>query len=162
MNGVTKASILILLILSPAVAHAADPYYFNRPGVERATFIAECAECAELAGGAKTAAAPSLYSPDMYTAMANAFFGGSLKGAEDRRMKRSVERICMADKGYARMAVADDAFDPILKMEGEPRVAALFALASSSTPIGKKLPQGGIASSSPLLPSCPRRPLLNR
>jgi hypothetical protein len=55
-------------------------------------------------------------------------------------MRRTVERTCMADKGYARMGVEDEVVEGIEKIKDEnERLDRMFALAASDKPIGKRI-----------------------
>jgi hypothetical protein len=121
-------------------AAEARGYYYNRPGVARETYMADVAECIELAGGVRPGAAP--YVPpaqNIYAAGASAFFAGMFRSAERRRMRGMVERTCMADKGYARYEVNDAVLDEIENLRTqEERLDRLFGLAASSAPVGTR------------------------
>jgi hypothetical protein len=152
-KGIGKAALAAggaaLLASSPAVA--GDHYYFNKPGVTREAYAADVAECAELAAGAR--AKPQgmpVYVTYQNTAAGAAgaaiglLFVGLLSGSaakkERRMMRRVVERTCMADKGYARMAVEDEVVEDIDKVaEDSQRLDRMFALAASAKPIGKRI-----------------------
>lgn len=125
-------------VFCPVAARAEAPYYFNKAGVEREAYVADIAECAELAGGVRVAST-FVYSPNIYAQAVGSLFSGIMKGAEERRLERRVERTCMADKGYRRLTIAKDVAQSIRKLEGETRVARLFELAAASTPIGTEL-----------------------
>jgi hypothetical protein len=132
--------------LAPAPASARDHYYFNRPNVSREAYAADVSECAELAGGAR---APQM--GPVYVAVPNTLYGGIgaaigilfaglLAGNPDKRVKRSVERTCMADKGYGRFEVEEDLIDEIQAIADEQaRLDRMFALASAETPVGRKM-----------------------
>jgi hypothetical protein len=138
-----------LLASSPAIA--GDHYYFNKPGVSRDAYAADVAECAELAGGAraKPQGGPVYISyPNTTAGAAGAAIGLLFAGLlsmnaakkERKMMRRTVERTCMADKGYARMAVEDQVVEDIEKVEdANLRLDKMFALAASPTPIGKRI-----------------------
>jgi hypothetical protein len=138
-----------LVTASPAAA--GDRYYFNKPGVSREAYAADVAECAELAGGARATGrtGPVYVSyPNTTAGAAGAaigiLFAGLLSASaakkERKLMRRSVERTCMADKGYARMAVEDEVVEEIDKVadDGE-RLERMFALAASGKPVGKRI-----------------------
>ena len=127
-----------LLVSAPATA--GEPYYFHKPQVARDAYIADVAECTELAGGVRVATR-MIYSPNMYQQMANAIFAPLFAGAERRRIQSRVERTCMADKGYRRMAVAKPTINAIRKLEAKDRLDRLFALASDAVAIGKEKPE---------------------
>lgn len=129
------------ILAIPVPAFAGQPYYFNKTGVTREAYMADAAECAELAGGAKAATPYVPYNPNPYAAAAGAFFGALMRGAETRRLKRSVERTCMADKGYNRFEVDDSVVDEIEELEEADRVDRLFSLASAAQPIGTRMPE---------------------
>jgi hypothetical protein len=126
-----------------ATAAAAGPrYYFNKPGVAREAYMADILECGELAGGARAKDVFVPYSPNPWAAGAGAFFGALMRGAETRRLRASVERTCMADKGYRRMEVETAIIKEIEKLpDGRARLERLFALAASDKPIGKRVPE---------------------
>jgi hypothetical protein len=148
MRHFSKAAALLLAAaLLPAPAAARDYYYFNRPNVTREAYAADVAECAELAGGvARVKPGPVYAAPNnpyaLYGVGAAALFAGLIGSAEDRRAKRSVERTCMADKGYGRFEVEKPVIRQIeaIKDAGE-RLDRLFALASSPQPIGTRMPE---------------------
>jgi hypothetical protein len=127
-----------------AAASAATPasaarYYFNKPGVARDAYMADVAECDELAGGVRAQPLYSPYTPNPYAAGAAAFFGALFRGAAERRLRESVERTCMADKGYARMEVNGAVIRQIQDIKDEKaRLDRLFELAASPDPVGKK------------------------
>ena len=138
-----------LLAAAPAVA--GGPYYFNKPGVAREIYAADVAECQELAGGAR--AKPQ--TGTVYVSYANTtagaagaaiglLFAGLLSASaakkETRLMRRSVERTCMADKGYARMSVDESVVEDIGKIKDEEaRLDRMLALAASPDPVGKRM-----------------------
>lgn len=134
--------------LAPAPAAARDHYYFNRPNVSREAYAADIAECAELAGGARAPKTGPVYVSVPNTPYAaigvgiGMLFAGLIAGNPDKRVKRSVERTCMADKGYGRFEVDKPVIRQIeaIKDAGE-RLDRLFALASSPQPIGTRMPE---------------------
>lgn len=128
----------VLLLGTPAVA--GDPYYFHKPQVERDAYMADVAECATLAGGVRVEN-QTIYSANAYQQMASALFAPLFAGAERRRIQGRVERTCMADKGYRRMAVDKPTISAIRKLEGKARLDRLFALASDAAPVGKEMPE---------------------
>ncbi len=132
--------------LLPAAASARDHYYFNRPNVSRETYAADIAECAELAGGARAPKMGPVYVmvPNTPYAAIGAgiglLFAGLLQGNPDKRVKRSVERTCMADKGYGRFEVDKAVIADIHSIADEQaRLDRMFALASAESPIGRKM-----------------------
>jgi len=123
-----------LLFCSAAEARG---YYYNKPGVSRQAYMADVAECIELAGGVRPGPAALPYSPNIIAAGAGAFFAGMMRGAERRRLRGMVERTCMADKGYARYEVEDAVLDEIEELgTEEERMDRLFGLAAAGAPIG--------------------------
>ena len=128
-----------VLVLS-APATAGEPYYFHKPQVGREAYMADVDECATLAGGVRVAK-QAIYSANPYQQMASAFFAPLIAGAERRRIQSRVERTCMADKGYRRMAVDKPTINAIRKLEGRERLDRLFALASDAVAIGKEMPE---------------------
>lgn len=55
-------------------------------------------------------------------------------------MRRSVERTCMADKGYGRFEIEESIGEEIDKVKDEnARLERMFALAASPQPIGKRI-----------------------
>ena len=129
-----------LAALLPAAAAEARGYYFNKPGVSRETYMADVAECTELAGGARAPDVPVPYSPNIVAAGAGAFFAGIMRSRERRRLSSTVERTCMADKGYARFEVENAVVNEIRRLDSEEaRLERLFGLASSSTRIGRRV-----------------------
>lgn len=129
-------------VFAATPAAAGPRYYFNKPGVAREAYVADIAECGELAGGAKAKDVYIPYSPNPWAAGAGAFFGALMRGAETRRLRTSVERTCMADKGYARMEVETATLKEIEKLPDEKaRLDRLFGLASSDKPVGKRMPE---------------------
>ena len=136
--GRTAAAVAALSLASPATA--GDFHYFNKPGVSRETYKADVAECIELAGGARAPDIQAPYSPNLIGVAVGAFFAGMMRSRERRRLRNSVERTCMADKGYARMEVEDEVVDTLEKMRtDEERLDRLFALASAAEPVGRRL-----------------------
>jgi hypothetical protein len=126
----------VLLHSAPAAARG---HYFNKPGVTREAYMADVAECIELAGGVRRPAGPVLYSPNLIAAGLNGFFSGMMRSRERRRMVNMVERTCMADKGYARYEVENAVIDEIHDLPTqEARADRLFGLAASTTPIGQR------------------------
>jgi hypothetical protein len=136
----------VMALLAPAPAAARDHYYFNRPNVSREAYAADIAECTELAGGARAPKMGPVYVMVPNTpygaigAGIGILFAGLLQGNPDKRVKRSVERTCMADKGYGRFEVEEDLIDEIKAIADEQaRLDRMFALASAENPIGRKM-----------------------
>lgn len=138
----TTAAAAAATLLGATAASAGPRYYFNKPGVPLETYMADIAECGELAGGARAKDVYVPYSPNPWAAGAGAFFGALMRGAETRRLRASIERTCMADKGYRRMEVETAVIKEIETLPNEKaRLERLFALASSDKPIGKRVPE---------------------
>jgi hypothetical protein len=132
--------ITVLVLAAPVPAQAAESVYFHLAGVSRETYTADLKECAELAAGAR-AANVYVYSPNPYAAAVGAFFGALMEGAEERRMERSIQRTCMADKGYSRMKVDRKVWREIAKLDAEARLGQLYEMAASAEPVGERLPR---------------------
>jgi hypothetical protein len=137
-----RGRLLLAAALSavPTAAEAAEPYYFNKAGVSRETYVADVGECTELAGGVRVQR-QYMYTPNMYAAAAAGLFSGLMQGAERRRLHDAVERTCMADKGYRRLTVAKDMLKSLKELRDEARLARLLELAASPSPVGKVLPE---------------------
>jgi len=132
------AALPALCLSTPAAA--GEPYYFHQPGIDRETYAADVTVCRELAGMGTVGSTPMPYSANIYAAMANAFLSGFLRGAEERRHQAAIERTCMADKGYARVAIAKTELKRIRELPGdEARMDALFTLAAAEEKMGKDL-----------------------
>ena len=130
------------LVLVSAPAAAGDPYYFHKPGVEREAYVEDVTVCRELAGTGRVAPTYQPYSPNIYATAAGALLSGFLDSRNRRRHQQSIERICMADKGYTRVTIDDDEFDRIRDLEGDDaQLEALFELASASEAQGEVLPE---------------------
>ena len=132
----------LVLIASPA--HAEDPYYFHKTGVAREAYAADVEHCASLAGGATVARQTMyVYSPSIaYSAIGSAIgslFAGMAQRAELRRKVSRIERTCMADKGYRRLALEKDADREISKLEAAARLDRMFMLVAAESPTGKVL-----------------------
>ena len=135
-----KFALTMAVLLLGAPAAAGDPYYFHKLQVGREAYMADVGECAALAGGVRVEN-QTIYSANAYQQMASAFFAPLFAGAERRRIQGRVERTCMADKGYRRMAVDKPTISAIRKLEGKARLDRLFALASDAAPVGKEMPE---------------------
>ena len=152
LRATVRATTLIVFACLPATAQAREYYYYNKSGVSRDVYVADVKECAELVGGAGTnvgrtgpyyVSVPNTQA-GMYGFAIASFFMPLIAGAERRaernRLKNGTERICMADKGYARMQVDKSLIVEIEKMaDQQARVDRLFDLAASSHPIGKRI-----------------------
>lgn len=134
------AVLAIGAILPAAAVSAAKPFYYHKTNVDRAAFVAEFAECDELANGVR---APQyyVYSANMYALAANSFFAGFFGSQEKRKMMNNVVRTCMADKGYRRFEASDDIMKELNHLDHDKRVDRLFELAATADPAGKILPQ---------------------
>lgn len=135
-----KCALAVPVLLLGVPAAAGDPYYFHKPQVDQKAYMADVAECTALAGGVRVEQ-QAIYSANPYQQMASAFFAPLFAGAERRRIQGRVERTCMADKGYRRMAVDKPTIKAIRKLEGKERLDRLFALASDAVPVGKEMPE---------------------
>lgn len=125
------------VIAAPALA---EPYYFHQAGVPRDSYTADVTACRELAGMGEVQRTATPYSANIYAAMAGAFLNGFLHGAQERRHQAAIERTCMADKGYARVAIAKAELKRIRALPSdEARMDALFTLAAASEKQGKDL-----------------------
>jgi hypothetical protein len=145
----TLATASAALIASPAAA--ADRYYFNKPGISRDAYAADVAECAELAGGARaTGTTGPVYVtyPNTTAGAAGAAIGllfagliaGSAAKKERRLMRRSVERTCMADKGYGRFEIEEPVGEALDGIRDESvRLDRMFALAAAAEPVGRRM-----------------------
>lgn len=140
----------LVVVASPASAR--DYYYFNKPDVDRETYIEDRLACDELAGGAARSnygsalANPTLYNNNL-TVGQNAVASGiagfliALMGnRENRRLQWKIERICLADKGYRRIEAEKKLIREIekIKDEGE-QVDRYFELASRPDAIGEEM-----------------------
>lgn len=137
----------LLLLLTPQVVLAREYYYFNKVGVSRDSFVKDRTTCLELAGAAKVppSAAYTPYNRSLSASQNAAAAGiaglltGLTRGAEERRISLSVERTCMADKGYARFTIDKKTIHDISKMTDETaQLERYFELAAQENPIGKK------------------------
>lgn len=145
MPKIGRRVTLVLLVCSePAIAR--DYYYFSKPGISREAYLADAGECAELVGGARAPDRGPAYvtypntSYGAYGAAIGLLLAGLLMGGEDKSAQRSVERTCMADKGYARMKVDKKMIRDIERLKDEQeRLERLFTLASAEAPVGTRL-----------------------
>jgi hypothetical protein len=140
IRGGAIAAGLLAAALIPLQPSFAGPFYFHKADVDRELFVAEYAECDELATGVK-APRYQVYSPTIYAAAAGSFFAGFFGSREKRHMMNNVLRTCMADKGYRRVEPTDEIKKQLGKLDDEERVDRLFSLASSPEPEGKVLPR---------------------
>ncbi len=125
------------MIAAPALA---EPYYFHQAGIPRDSYAADVTACRELAGMGEVRRAATPYSANIYATMATAFLSGFLHGAQERRHQAAIERTCMADKGYARVAIAKAELKRIRGLPSdEARMDALFTLAAAPEKLGKDL-----------------------
>lgn len=138
-SSVLLAGFTVAALVAAVPAHARG-YYFNKPGVSREAYIADVAECIELAGGVRPTSTAVPYSPNLIAAAVGAFFAGMARSRERRRLANLVERTCMADKGYGRYEVGDDVLDEIHDIDSEEqRLERLFGLASAAEPVGRRM-----------------------
>lgn len=144
-------AIAALLVSSPAIAR--DYYYFNKPAVDRQTYLEDRLACDALAGGVARVSPDTTemnrqiwQNNNLTTGQSAAAAGianllvGLLAGSETRRLQWQVERICLADKGYRRFEM-DKADWKAIEKTGDvaARIDKWFALASSTTPPGKEM-----------------------
>ena len=144
-------SIAALSVSMPAVAR--DYYFFNKPGVDRQTYLEDRLTCDALAGGVArvspdtTAMNQQIWNNNNLSAGQSAAAAGIatmfialLAGGESRRLQWQVERICLADKGYRRFEM-DKAEWKMIDKTDDPvaRIDKWFALASGEKPAGKEM-----------------------
>lgn len=144
-------AVLALLGASPAAAR--DYYYFNKPGVDRQTYLDDRLTCDALAGGVARLSPGTeaidqqiWNNPNLTTGQSAAAAGiatvlvALLAGGESRRLQWQVERICLADKGYRRFEMDKAGWKAIDEVDDvATRIDKWFALASSNTPQGKEM-----------------------
>ena len=130
---------LVVAMLTAAPANAKS-IYFYKAGVDRDTYVREYMECDALAGGVRVKPT-SIYSNNIYSSAAGAFFSGFFASRERRALIENVLRTCMADKGYRRVAASDPVRKELGKLDEHARVDRLFELAAASTPEGEVLPR---------------------
>ena len=129
-----------LLVSAPAAA--GEPYYFHKPGVAREAYVEDVTVCRELAAGGRAARTYQPYSNNIYATAAGALLSGFLDSRNRRRHFESIERICMADKGYARITIDEDEFERIRDLDDDAaQLEALFELAAAQEPRGEELPE---------------------
>lgn len=145
------APIAALMSASPVAAR--DYHYFNKPGVDRQSYLDDRLTCDALAGGVTGISTnrgtidQQIWNNDKLTMGQSAAAAGIatvlialLDGGANRRLQWQVERICLADKGYRRFEMdrtewkAIDRIDDIAE-----RIDKWFALASSDAPKGKEM-----------------------
>ena len=141
MKRVLAGLAMSAVLLAAVPASAGEPYYFHKPGVGRDAYMYDVAFCQSLAGGVKNQG-PSVYiSPNIYATLALSFFQGFAQGGQRRATASKVERTCMADRGYTRIAVDKASHKQIRKLDDEQRLDRLFALAGAPQPLGTELPE---------------------
>lgn len=147
---IASAALVAWLVGQPSAAVARDYYYFNKPHVGRAAYVADRLECLELSGGARIPdGSRTIYVPQYSNLSAGqnalavglaALFAGLMSGGEQRRLGWSIERTCMADKGYLRYRVEKSVVRDIEKLKDEnARVERYFSLAATAQPMGEKI-----------------------
>ncbi len=138
-----------------APSAARDYYFFNKPGVTRQDYLAHRQRCDQLSGGSTrqgpdmTAANAQIWqNPNLSTGQAAAAAGitsfilSFVQAAEQRRMVRQIERICLADMGYRRFEMDKKGFQAIENIKDESaRIDSWFHLASSVQSAGKEMPE---------------------
>lgn len=148
MSRYLISAILVVAAL-PLPLHAREYYYFNRPNVSREQYVADRDECDRLAGGAGYSGPGVVYTSvnsNLTTSQVAAvagiagLFAGLMRNGEVRRLQQSVERTCMADKGYLRYRVDKAVVSTIEQLKApELRVERYFALAAAKQPIGERI-----------------------
>lgn len=145
------APIAALLLASPAAAR--DYYFFNKPGVDRQTYLSDRLTCDELAGGVARVATNTdaidqqIWNNQNLTMGQSAAAAGIatmlialLDGGAVRALQWQVERICLADKGYRRFEMKKSDWKAIDETEDlATRIDKWFALASGDKPQGKEM-----------------------
>lgn len=142
-----------LFLVEPAFAR--DYYYFNKPDVDRETYLQDRIKCDELSGGRARKSADyagintqiwqnrSLTAGQAAAAAGIASFFMAFAAASERRhLTLQNERICLADKGYRRFAMSKSDYQAIEKTKDDAmRIDQWFGLARSATPSGKEMPE---------------------
>ncbi|MBB6125166.1 hypothetical protein [Sphingobium subterraneum] len=146
MKKYKVGALLLLLVCAAAVgpAHAEEPYYFHKTGVNREHYMDDVNDCAELAGGVRVPhyqvyAYGGTPANNAIAAGVGSFFSALAEGALRRRMVSRIERTCMADKGYERRSIDKVSHAEIRKLDGQAKIDRMFALVSAEQPIGKVL-----------------------
>lgn len=148
------AGILSMAALSVSVPVAArDYYFFNKPGVDRQTYLEDRLTCDALAGGVAristdtSAIDQQIWNNNNLTTGQSAAAAGIatvlialLDGGANRALQWQIERICLADKGYRRFEMDKDDWKAIDKTtDVAARIDKWFALASGEAPKGKEM-----------------------
>lgn len=145
------AFVAAFLVMSPATAR--DYYYFNKPRVDRQTYLEDRLVCDALAGGVARVSTNTDAIDQQIWNNRNLTMGQSaaaagiatilialLDGDGSRRLQWQVERICLADKGYRRFEMDKGEWKAIDKTEDvAARIDKWFALASGDNPQGKEM-----------------------
>ncbi|WP_428627507.1 hypothetical protein [Sphingopyxis sp.] len=145
------ASIAAMSVSLPALAR--DYYYFNKPGVDRQTYLEDRLTCDALAGGVArispdtTAMNQQIWqNNNLTTGQSAAAAGiaslliGFMSGGQNRRLQWQVERICLADKGYRRFEMDKSGWKAIEQTDDQAaRIDKWFTLASTGEPEGKEM-----------------------
>ena len=140
-------------LLCTAPAAARDYYYFNKPGIDRQTYLDDRLTCDALAGGVARVSTDTdaidqqIWNNRNLTTGQSAAAAGIaalmialLDGGTNRRLQWQVERICLADKGYRRFEMDKAEWKAIEKTDDiVARIDKWFALAASETPQGKEM-----------------------
>jgi hypothetical protein len=144
---------LAVPLLCAAPAAARDYYYFNKPGVDRQTYLDDRLTCDALAGGVARLSTNTdaidrqIWNDKNLTTGQSAMAAGIatlmialLDGGTNRRLQWQVERICLADKGYRRFEMDKAEWKAIEKTDDTAaRIDKWFALAASEAPEGKEM-----------------------
>ncbi len=143
MRSIRFAVIIVAMLCGQAAR--AEPYYFSKPGVTRADYVADVSQCSELAGEASYRSGPTntRYRDNMAGAIGTGFgliLVSIMAVGEQKRMKRAVERTCMADKGYVRRQIDRGFLNDIRGIKDkDARISRFFEYASAEHPSGKAM-----------------------
>lgn len=130
-----SASLGWLLVATPA---SATLIYFHKPDTPAETVTSDHGRCAELAAGVR-APRHQIYTPDIYSAAAVAFFSGLFGSRERRLLAENVMRTCMADRGYRRVEASRDLEKELRDLPKDDRLQRLLTLSGTAEPDGKVL-----------------------
>ncbi len=138
-----KAAIGAVLVWGLASTPAlAGPYYFHKPGVEREAYVEDVTLCRELSDMGESKRTSTPYTPNLYAVAAASLLSGFMNSRNQRNHEQAIERICMADKGYARVSIDKSEFKKIRKLKNDDdRMEALFTVAAAPDAIGEELPE---------------------
>jgi hypothetical protein len=140
------AGIACALASAPAVAR--DFYYFHKANVTLEAFQRDRLQCERLMSGARRSPSGPAYVPDNNLSVAQnaavagiaGLFEGMMLARERRRTIDSIERTCMADKGYHRYRVSDELAAELWDIDDpEERLARYLAMAAADEPVGERM-----------------------